>query len=88
MSDINTLVRMIDNAGNHLFYLKYKKKSGEISDGVFHANVKYNLRGGEDSTRKYDYYRSLYNVQKKRWSKINLGEILEAKIDGKTYKFG
>lgn len=87
MSDVNTVARLIDSAGTHVFSLKYVKKSGEESEGVFHAQVKYNLRGGEDSTKHIEAYRSLYNVQKKRWSKINLEKVTEAKINGQVYKF-
>lgn len=87
MSDIQEIAKLIDSAGSRVFYLRYTKKSGEESEGVFHAHVKYNLRGGEDSTKHIGFYKNPYNVQKKRWSKINLGNITEAKIDGKVYRF-
>lgn len=87
MSDVNTVAQLIDSAGTHVFSLKYVKKSGEESEGVFHAKVTYNLRGGEDSTKHINYYKNLYNVQKKRWSKIDMRNIKEAKINGQVYKF-
>lgn len=87
MSDANVVARLIDEAGTHVFSLHYLRKDGTEGEGVFHAKVSYNLRGGEDSTAAYEQYKSLYNVQKKRWSKVNLQNITKARINGKTYVF-
>lgn len=87
MSDANVVARLIDEAGTQVFSLRYIRKDGTEGEAVFHAKVSYNLKGGEDSTKHIPVYRSLYNVQKKRWSKVNLQNITKARINGKTYKF-
>lgn len=87
MSDANSVVRLIDSAGNQLFSLRYVKKDGSESSGVFHAKTVNFTHGGKNSTEHMPFYLNLYNVQKKRWAKIDSRKITEAKIAGKVYKF-
>lgn len=87
MSDTNTIHKLIQSADGQLFSLRYTKKDGAESSGVFHAKTVNFTKGGEDSTKHIDFYINLYNVQKKRWSKIDMRKIKEAKINGQVYKF-
>lgn len=87
MSDMQKVAKLIDEAGSHFIYLKYYKKSGELSSGLFHPKCIKHTRGGKDSTAHLEHYRNLYNLRKKRYAKIDMREVKEARINGKTYKF-
>lgn len=87
MSDIQKIAKLIDSAGSRVFYLRYTKKSGEESEGVFHAQALKRKRGGVDSTVHLPHMYNLYNMHKQRWSKINVFKVTEVKVNGKTYKF-
>ena len=87
MSDANVVARLIDEAGTSFIYLNYVKKDNTESSGLFHPKVLKHLRGGEDSTSHIPYYRNLYNIHKKRYAKIDMRNIIKARINGKTYKF-
>lgn len=87
MSDIQKIAKLIDSADGQLFSLKYVRKDNTEGSGVFHAKTVNFTRGGEDSTKHIPHYINLYSVQKKRWSKIDMRRVKEAKINGKVYRF-
>lgn len=87
MSDANVVARLIDEAGSRFLYLEYQKKSGEMSKGLFHPKALKHTNGGQDSTSHIPTYKSLWNMQKKRWSKVDMTRITKARINGKTYNF-
>ena len=87
MSDANVVHKLIQDAEGKLFSLTYVRKDGTEGSGVFHAKTVNFTRGGEDSTKHIPYYINLYSVQKKRWSKVDMRRVKEAKINGEVYKF-
>lgn len=87
MSDANVVAKLIDESGSKFLYLEYTRKDGTASKGLFHPKALKHTRGGKDSTAHIPYFRNLYNMQKGRWSKIDMTKITKARINGKTYKF-
>lgn len=87
MSDANVVARLIDEANSRFVYLEYIRKDGTASKGLFHPKALKYTNGGQDSTAAYAHYKSLYNMQKQRWSKVDLRHITKARINGKTYNF-
>ena len=87
MSDANVVARLIDEANSRFVYLEYVRKDGTASKGLFHPKALKHTKGGQDSTAHIPYFRNLYNMQKGRWSKINMMNVTKARINGKTYKF-
>jgi len=87
MSDVNTVARLIDAAGTRVISISYIRKDGTEGSGVFLAKSVKHLRGGEDSTAHIPFYKSLYNVTKKRYAKLDMRKITRMVFDGQSYDF-
>lgn len=87
MSDVNTVNSLIEKAKTHMIAITYERKDGTKGEGVFLAKVTKHSKGGESTTAHIPYYKTLFNVQKKRYSKIDMRKIKRMKFDGQEFNF-
>ena len=87
MSDIDRVRSIINASGSKMLHMTYYKKDGSVSSGTFHPKAVNFTKGGVDTTGHIPKYISLWNVNKRRWSKISMEDVIDMSANGKKYKF-